>query len=432
MKPIIEITNLSKKYRLAHSAAYLTLRDKFSELYSLPSKIFKKQKGSLKSEDFWALDGINLEVEQGEILGLIGKNGAGKTTLLKILSRITYPTAGEAILRGRTASLLEVGTGFHQELTGRENIFFNGSILGMKNNEIKRKFDEIVQFADVEKFIDTPVKRYSSGMQLRLAFAVAAHLEPEILIVDEVLAVGDVMFQKKCVGKMSEVVKEGKTVLFVSHNMTAIQRLCSRAVLLDKGRVLKDGCVNEIIDIYLNYGLTKAGERCWDDSDAPGDNIVRLKAIRTCGKEASVKDEFSIHEPIKVEIEYKVLKPNYPLNTMCYFMDETGLTKFVSIDNLDSPWKDKVRPAGLYRCRCHVPPDFLNEGTIRITALVTTSPFNLHARAADVLAFKIIDDMSPTGARGNYPREWPQAVIRPRLNWDVEYLGANIETGIKV
>ncbi|MDH4359060.1 MAG: ABC transporter ATP-binding protein [Candidatus Berkelbacteria bacterium] len=245
MQPIIKIEKLSKKYRLGAREPYYSLRDKISELFKF------KGHGRGKTKEFWALKDINLAVKQGEALGIIGRNGAGKSTLLKILSQITPPTKGKITMRGRVASLLEVGTGFHPELTGRENIYLNGAILGMSRREINRKFDEIVAFSEIEKFLDTPVKRYSSGMYVRLAFAVAAHLEPEILLVDEVLAVGDTQFQKKCLGKMSEVGKEGRTVLFVSHNMAAIAELCQSCVMLNKGKIVKVGESKKVISVYL-------------------------------------------------------------------------------------------------------------------------------------------------------------------------------------
>ena len=261
--PIITVEHLSKRYRISHQGQreqYATLRDVVAAGSKKLLKSFKSRSGSdpialathSSIEDFWALKDLSFEVKQGEVIGIIGRNGAGKSTLLKILSRITDPTEGRVTIRGRVASLLEVGTGFHAELTGRENIYLNGAILGMSRVEIKRKFDEIVDFSGVEKFLDTPVKRYSSGMYVRLAFAVAAHLEPEILIVDEVLAVGDMEFQKKCLGKMQDVsTKEGRTVLFVSHHMPSVQRLCSRGLLLQKGQVETSGSISEVLEQYL-------------------------------------------------------------------------------------------------------------------------------------------------------------------------------------
>ncbi len=252
MKPIIEVQNLSKKYTIgASQPRYLSLRDSLSATFKDIKNWTKFNKNTSKNDEFWALKDINFEIKAGESIGIIGRNGAGKSTLLKILSRITPPTSGNAILRGRLASLLEVGTGFHPELTGRENVYFNGSILGLRKVEIDRKFDEILDFSGVERFIDTPLKHFSSGMQLRLAFAVAAHLEPEILIIDEVLAVGDAEFQKKCLGKMDEVSRSGRTVIFVSHNMTALKNICERGILLQKGQIIADGPIEETMNTYL-------------------------------------------------------------------------------------------------------------------------------------------------------------------------------------
>jgi len=275
-KPIIEINHLSKKYQIGETQSYYALRDTLADLMKNP---FKKKSSEIKKDEFWALKGINFTVNQGEVVGIIGRNGAGKSTLLKILSQITPPTEGEVILRGRVGSLLEVGTGFHPELTGRENIFLNGAILGMKRTEVKKKFDEIVDFAGVEKFLDMPMKRYSSGMYMRLAFAVAAHLETEILIVDEVLAVGDAEFQKKCLGKMGDVAKEGRTVLFVSHNMTMIQNLCKRSALLNKGRIFFYGSTHDAISKYQkNHRSSKikftSGPLKWISAKQDGDDIL--------------------------------------------------------------------------------------------------------------------------------------------------------------
>jgi lipopolysaccharide transport system ATP-binding protein len=269
MKPIIEIQNISKKFRLDHKGvAYLSLRDKLTSMFERNIK-----------EDFWALEDVSFNVQPGEALGIIGRNGAGKSTLLKILSRITPPTRGKIISRGRIASLLEVGTGFHSELTGRENIFMNGSILGMKKNEINNKFDEIVGFSGTEKFLDTQLKHYSSGMQLRLAFAVAAHLEPEILIIDEVLAVGDAEFQRKCMSKMNDVVSKGRTLLLVSHNLESIAAMCSRGVLLERGRVALNGPIQQVLSKYQQAITTDSEISVGDRNDRIGNGILKFKQI---------------------------------------------------------------------------------------------------------------------------------------------------------
>ena len=263
----IRVENLGKRYRLGSTAtAYTTLRETLSEWAGSP---LRRRLGKDEEETLWALRGVSFDVKQGQVLGVIGRNGAGKSTLLKILSRVTDPSEGWAEIHGRVGSLLEVGTGFHPELTGRENIFLNGAILGMHRTEIARKFDEMVEFAEVEKFIDTPVKRYSSGMYLRLAFAVAAHLEPEILVVDEVLAVGDAEFQRKCLGKMSDVASQGRTVLFVSHNMSAIVRLTEETLVIDQGRLAMRAPTTEAVDYYLSNGFARTGERTWSPAEVP-------------------------------------------------------------------------------------------------------------------------------------------------------------------
>src|SRR6266480_6383227 len=271
----IRVENLGKMFRIGgKSERYKTFRDTLAGFFRKTGA-----RRQAKDEPFWALKDVSFEIKRGEVVGVIGRNGAGKSTLLKVLSRITEPTKGSAEIHGRVGSLLEVGTGFHPELTGRENVYLNGAILGMHRSEIEKKFDEIVAFAEVEKFIDTPVKHYSSGMYLRLAFAVAAHLEPEILLVDEVLAVGDARFQRKCLDKMQDVGKQGHTVLFVSHNMPAITRLCPRTILLDQGRVLSDGPSHQVASEYLSGGMGTTAVRQWPEmSKAPGNEIVRLCA----------------------------------------------------------------------------------------------------------------------------------------------------------
>lgn len=421
-KPIIEIKGISKKYKVRQQEEYLTMRDKMWECLKSPFMFLRANREEIRSrDDFWALNDINFDVREGEVVGVIGRNGAGKSTLLKILSRITYPSKGEIYLRGRVASLLEVGTGFHAELTGRENIYFNGSILGMKKREIDKKFDEIVAFSEIERFIDTPVKRFSSGMQVRLAFSVAAHLEQEILLIDEVLAVGDLMFQKKCMGKMNDVAKQGRTVLFVSHNMETVQRLCPRTLLLYEGAIVQDGPTLEVTKKYMQVALEDAGERVWDNiNESPGDEVVRMHAVRITDRHGRVCTDFDVRDPVTIEMEYRVLQEGYSLDATFYLIDETGHAILVSLDNLDSSWKDDKRPIGFYRSVCRIPGDFLNNGHISLNVGVCTHPYPVHVSIADALRFNVRDDMDSKGVRGNYPREWPSSSVRPRLHWEVK------------
>ncbi len=301
MKPIIEIKNLSKKYKIGEIQPYYTLRDSLAGLFKNPIAAVKDQ---LRKDEFWALKDISFSVNQGDVVGIVGRNGAGKSTLLKILSQITPPTEGEAILRGRVGSLLEVGTGFSPELTGRENIYLNGAVLGMKKAEVKSKFDEIVNFADVEKFLDTPLKHYSSGMYMRLAFAVAAHLEPEILIVDEVLAVGDSEFQKKCLGKIGDVAKEGRTVLFVSHNLLAIKNICNKAVILERGNLTMQGETETALDYYqnsqMNGGSSSTATVLIDDKGMG--NGIRFSSIKVENSEGA--NSIQSEDGLKITLEY--------------------------------------------------------------------------------------------------------------------------------
>jgi lipopolysaccharide transport system ATP-binding protein len=433
------VENLSKLYRIGQIVGYNTLRESLGNAVSAPFRRLRRtgdrrqetgisgppSRVSSPANTIWALKDISFEVEHGEALGIIGRNGSGKSTLLKVLSRITWPTEGRAEIRGRVGSLLEVGTGFHPELTGRENIYLNGAVLGMTRTEVKRKFDEIVAFAEIEKFLDTPVKRYSSGMYVRLAFAVAAHLEPEILVVDEVLAVGDAEFQKKCLGKMENVAGEGRTVLFVSHNMASIKSLCHRAILLDKGRIVEDGAAQKVVQYYLGSGLHTSPERKWDDvRSAPGKDVVRLNAVRAKNNKGEITSEFNIQEPIYVEMEYWVLQEGFAFDEFFRFYDESGLFLFVSYNNLNSTWRNRKRPAGLYRSVCCIPGNFLNEGNISVWAAVATIPHTLHALQADAINFHISDPGSG-GVRGDYAGEWSGGVIRPMLGWETEFVAKN-------
>jgi lipopolysaccharide transport system ATP-binding protein len=363
----------------------------------------------------WALKDVSFEVKRGEVVGIIGRNGAGKSTLLKILSRITEPTEGYADIIGRVGSLLEVGTGFHPELTGRENIYLNGSILGMKRAEIERRFDEIVAFAEIERFIDTPVKYYSSGMYVRLAFAVAAHLEPEILLVDEVLAVGDAAFQKKCLGKMQEVGREGRTILFVSHNMTAVQNLCQRCVWLDSGRTSEDGPSGQVISSYLKTSFSPLTEQVWDEAEsAPGCETVKLHRMCVHPEDGSSQDPITVRTPFVMEFEYWNLEPGAYLNLSVHILNELGMTVFNTGPVNEPVWHKKAFPAGLFRSMCRVPGDLLNNGIHRALLLVVKNQGVIIYRLDEALIFNVRD-----GDREGYLGEWPGAV-RPNLEWRTE------------
>lgn len=421
MAPILKVQNVSKKYYLGESQdRYATLRD------TLARSIRVWQTRASADKEIWALKDINFEIGRGELVGIIGRNGAGKSTLLKVLSRITEPTTGRIELYGRVGSLLEVGTGFHLELTGRENIFLSGAILGMSRREIERKFDEIVAFAEVEKFIDTPVKRYSSGMYLRLAFGVAAHLEPEILLVDEVLAVGDASFQRKCLNKMEDVGRQGRTVLFVSHNMQSITRLCDRTILLDGGRVLKDGPSHQVVGDYLSSGLGTTAAREWQHlMNAPGNDIVRLRRVRVCSEDGSTHDALDIRRPIGIEMEYEVFKEGQVLTPNFHFFNEEGTCVFIVSDQ-GTNWRGKPRPTGRYVSTVWIPGNFLAEGTLLVGAAVSTlDPVVVHFYEADAVAFQVIDSLDGNSARGDYAGPLP-GVVRPLLDWSTTFQPSDV------
>lgn len=402
MKPIIEISHLSKKYRLGQHETYYALRDTIARFFKNPVKTVKN---NTNVNEFWALKDLNFKVNQGEVMGVIGRNGAGKSTLLKILSQITPPTEGEVILRGRVGSLLEVGTGFNPELTGRENIFLNGAILGMKKAEVKRKFDEIVDFAQVEKFLDTPTKFYSSGMYMRLAFAVAAHLEPEILIVDEVLAVGDAEFQKKCLGKMNSVAHEGRTVLFVSHNMTALKSLCHKAVLLENGRVVKKGDVEAVANYYLNKNTSQT-ERIWKDKDtAPGNESVRMHYAKIVAGRHDVH-ELYVDTPFKLEFAFWNNLEKSRLNFSMTISNTDGVVVFNTISESETFQK------GLVKGSCLIPENLLNDEKYRVMIMITKDRSTPLFFMEDVLLFEIKDVPRMEGWQGKW-----QGVIRPHLQW---------------
>jgi lipopolysaccharide transport system ATP-binding protein len=420
----IRVEDLGKRFRIGTAPErYRTLRDSIVAGVNATVQSLRRgtslTAGSKETSTIWALRNVSFEVHQGKVLGIVGRNGAGKSTLLKILSRVTEPTEGSAEIHGRVGSLLEVGTGFHPELTGRENIYLNGAILGMKRLEIERKFDEIVAFSEVEQFIDTPVKRYSSGMYLRLAFAVAAHLEPEILVVDEVLAVGDAEFQRKCMGKMSDVAATGRTVLFVSHNMSAVLRLTEETMVLDKGRLVYRAPTPAAVDYYMAAGFTGAGERLWAASEIPSEAAPFVPlAIRIRDHQGRVVDTLRSTEPIRIEVEYRLERPITGLRVGIYLLTMRGEYVFTSFD-LDDPKqfeKLSVRPEGHYLSCCTIPANTLNEG--RYVLSVNASSFRIKRYFWDdhALAFSV----DATGAPG---KQWPEprmGPVRPALDWVIE------------
>ncbi len=416
----LRVENLGKQYKIGMAVTrYNTLREAVSEKFNSSVRRLRLRQGGDPANTIWALRNISFEVRKGQVLGVIGRNGAGKSTLLKILSRVTDPTEGFAEVTGRVGSLLEVGTGFHPELTGRENIFLNGAILGMKNTDIQRRFDEIVAFSEVGQFIDTPVKRYSSGMYLRLAFAVAAHLEPEILVVDEVLAVGDAEFQRKCLGKMSDVAQEGRTVLFVSHNMSAILRLTQETMVIDKGKLAMRGRTPQAVDFYLSRGFSQEGQRAWLPDDIPADAAPFCpKVIRVRSGQGKVSDSVRSVEPITIEVEYALQSAITGLRVGIYLMSSRGEYIFTSFDTDEPDLYDRfsVRPAGHYTSRCKIPADYLNEG--RFVIGVNASSFRVRRYFQDEQALSFTVD--PAGAPG---MQWPEPRLgpsRPRLNWEIE------------
>jgi lipopolysaccharide transport system ATP-binding protein len=415
MKPIIRVENLSKQYAIgSKQEPYATFRESLINAARLPLNVIKGRSKGNGNSSFWALKDVSFEVKPGEVVGIIGRNGAGKSTLLKILSRITEPTAGRIELYGRVGSLLEVGTGFHPELTGRENIFLNGAILGMRREEIAKKFDEIVDFAEIEDFLDTPVKRYSSGMYTRLAFAVAANLEPEILIVDEVLAVGDAEFQKKCLGKMHEVSKEhGRTVLFVSHNMTAVQNLCTKAILLRGGQIANAGNTKDIINEYLTRDTAVQLEQRWDKiEDAPGNDAIRLKRVTVSPVGVEETSAITVETPIEIEFEFwNLLSEPTGINLSLVLWSVAGECIF----NVGSTCVELA--PGLGRGVCRIPGDFLNDNKYSVEIYFVKDKSIVLYKQADVVTFEVQDVRRNT----NWYGKWIGAV-RPKLDFDLSQM----------
>jgi lipopolysaccharide transport system ATP-binding protein len=425
---VIRAERVSKMYRLGlkEQARSENLSGLLFNFLANPVKNYRKYRSLYNFDDvgtdeapdiLWALRDVSFEVRHGEVLGIVGRNGAGKSTMLKILTRITPPTTGRIEMKGRVSSLLEVGTGFHQELTGRENIYLNGTILGMTKREVDRKFDEIVDFSGIERFLDTPVKRYSSGMAVRLAFAVAAHLEPEILIVDEVLAVGDASFQKKCIEKMQDVGRAGRTILFVSHNMAAVNRLCSRAILLNHGRMIATGTPHEVISRYLHDGTGVICTYEWPEARAPGGDFARLHAARIIDREGRICDTIDIRHEIGLQMEYEVTQPGRVLLPHFQVHNEEGVFLFETHDR-DPMWRHRPRPVGRYISTAWIPGNFLASGMFYVgVGLITRQPDVLQFWEPQTISFNVSDNMGDDTARGDWGGDIG-GVVRPALRWE--------------
>jgi lipopolysaccharide transport system ATP-binding protein len=414
--PAIIVEGLAKRYRLGqYRAAYGTLRDTIA---LAARRVTMPHREHHEDPELWALKDVSFDVAEGEVLGVIGRNGAGKSTLLKILTRITTPTSGRAEIRGRVGSLLEVGTGFHPELTGRENIYLNGSILGMKRREIGRKLPEIVEFSGVEQFMDTPVKRYSTGMYVRLAFSVAAHLEPEILLVDEVLAVGDAEFQRRCLGRMEDIGASGRTVLFVSHNMQAIAQLCDRAILLKDGEVALDGAAERVVADYLQNESGSGSERLWlDVATAPGGPLARLSTVRVVDAKGDLVAAVDVRRTVGIEISFEVLERGEPIFPKIKVIDGKGDAVFNALDT-STRWADPAAP-GKYVSTAWIPGNLLGEGLFTVDVAVCSlggPKFVNHAGASDAVSFHVHDPVEGDSARGRYTGSLSGAV-RPLLEW---------------
>src|SRR5216684_7822237 len=434
----VRVDNLGKRYRIGirRGADPPMLGEVISDLAATP---FTKLTGVARRfwtrhttgarrvppdpKDLWAIRHLSFEVPRGQIIGIIGPNGAGKSTLLKILSRITEPTEGRVEIKGRVGSLLEVGTGFHPELTGRENIYLSAALLGMRKAEIDRNLDEIIAFSEIEKFADTPVKHYSSGMYVRLAFSVAAHLEPEILIVDEVLAVGDAAFQRKCLNKMEDVKQHGRTILFVSHSMQPIVRLCERAILISGGAIVKDGPAVDVASAYLATSLRTNAEQAWPHaSTAPGDHVARLRRVRVHDEKGNTTETIDIRQPVGIEMTYDILDSDHLLWPHLIFYNGTGLCLFTTLE-LASEWRSRPRPAGRYVSTAWIPGNQLAAGVVLVdAALKSDPPPRTHFLERQAAAFHIVDTPDGNSARGDWVGDVP-GVVRPLLTWNITYHG---------
>ncbi len=430
---VIQVDSLGKKFRRGVRPSYARFSELLVGTAHAGARWIRDRAGGMLSpgnghrpelgdHEFWALKDVSFEVKRGEVLGIIGRNGAGKSTLLKLLSRISRPTTGEVRLRGRVGSLLEVGTGFHPELTGRENIYLNGTVLGMRKSEIDRKFDEIVDFAEIQQSLDTPVKHYSSGMYMRLAFAVAAHLEPEVLLIDEVLAVGDADFQRKCLGKMGEVARGGRTVLFVSHNMTAVESLCGTTIWLDQGSVAESGPSRQVVPHFLRTTCSSLRRQVWNDlASAPGNDTVRLHKASVRPVHGGESDPLDVHTPVLLEFQFWNRVPGICLNLSIVVCNESGVPVFNTVPIHEREWHDRPFPRGLFRSRCVIPGDLLNDSRYRVQFYVVKDQSSVIYSYGDILVFDVLDDPS---VRRFWFGKWA-GVVRPALEWSTEFLGTS-------
>ena len=416
----ISVENLGKMYRIgAHQKRPKNLREALQRT-ALASFNYlgSRMRDATEAETLWALRDVSFEIKRGEAVAIIGRNGAGKSTLLKILSRITDPTQGRAVIRGRVNSLLEVGTGFHPELTGRENVYLSATINGMRKAEIDRKFDDIVAFSEIDKFIDTPVKRYSSGMYIRLAFGVAAYLEPEILLVDEVLAVGDAAFQKKCLGKMGEVSGQGRTVLFVSHNMVAVQSLCNKGIWLDQGTVRQTGSAAAVTSEYLRAGQATALSQRWENpAVAPGTDLCRIRSMAITLEDGRPPTELGMVTPFRIATEYALANAQIPVELTFHIVNEQGIVVFTAGNGVVLQDQKLGAAAGVYRNICHIPGNLLNSGVYFVKVLLIRDWAKAFYVNESLLSFEIVD--SATRAEGWQGKE--PGVVQPKLIWEVEH-----------
>ena len=414
----VEVSHLWKKFR--RGEVHDSLRDMVP---SLARRVIGRgpKPRNLGEDEFWALKDVNFQLRRGEIVGIVGSNGSGKSTLLKIMSRIIRPNSGFVRANGRVSALIEVAAGFHPDLTGRENVYLNGSILGMKNSEVKQKFDQIVDFSQIERFIDTPVKRYSSGMYVRLAFAVAAHLEPDVLLVDEVLAVGDARFQKKCLNRMEELGRRGCTVLLVSHNLPAVTRLCERAILLDRGSMLADGPSNRVVGSYMNPILSTTAAREWPDrATAPHGDVARLCAVRLRMEGGEIAEAVDIGQVVTIEMEYEVLSSGWVLMPYHHVHNQEGVFLF-SAHDVDPKWACRHRPEGRWVSSVQIPGNLLAEGAHFVSSgLLTLDSRPPQFHVPDALSFRVTENASDSRTRGGWLGPMG-GVVRPALKWDTKF-----------